>query len=81
MVQEHTTAFFGRLIIDTMLVGRVVGCRSVGAQADYFVEVLTHSVGEIVAVKMAVDRMAPCFEMVDFGLCKWVELLLEKLTV
>ena len=43
-------------------------------------QVLTHGVGEIVATKRVVDRMVPCFEVVDFEQYRWVELLLKKLT-
>ena len=64
---KHTTTFYGRLVVGTALVGRMVGCRIVVAQVNYFVEKLTHSASEIVATKRVVDRMAPCFDMVDFG--------------
>ena len=67
MAVEHIVAFVGRLVADTMLLGRMVGCRIAIAQVDCFIQVYTHSVGEIVAAKRVVDRMMSCFEMVDFG--------------
>ena len=79
MVVENTDTFARRLIADTMLVGGMVGCRIVVAQMDCSMEVLTHTTGEIVVVKMVVDRMVLCCVMMDFGLCRLVFLLLEKL--
>ena len=80
MVVEHTAAFVGRLVVDTMLVGGMDGCRIVVAQMDCSISVLTHTADEIITTKMVVDRMALCCRMLDFGLCRLVALLLEKLT-
>ena len=63
---EHIFAFFDRLVAFIGLVGKMVECKSVA---------------KIVVVMMVADRMALCFEMVDFGQYKLVELWLEKLTV
>ena len=76
---EHTATFFGRLVANIVLVGRMIGCRIV-VQKDCFGWVQTHTVVGIVATKVVVDMMVPCFGMVDSSLCRWVALLLEKLT-
>ena len=60
---EHTAAFVERLIAGIGLVDKMVGCRIVD---------------KIVVAMVVVDRMALCFEKVDFGQYKWVELLLEQ---
>ena len=73
-------AFFVRLVVGTTLVGRMVGCKNFVVQMDFFMGVLTHRVGGVVVATVVVDRMASCFEMVDFDQRKWVELFLEKLT-
>ena len=80
MMVKHIATFDGRLVVCTALFGRMVGCWIIVVQMDCFVGLPTHGVGEIVSTKRVVDRMVPCFEMVDFDQCKWVELLLEKLT-
>ena len=76
---KHISTFVGSLVVGSMLVCRMVSYRIVVVQMDFFVGVLTHGVGGV-ATKSVVDRMAPCFEMVDFDQCKWVELLLGMLT-
>ena len=58
---EHTTTFFERLVVGTRRVDKMVECRTAG---------------KIVVAMMVVDRMALCFEMVDFGQYKLVKLLL-----
>ena len=60
---EHTAAFVERLVASIGLVGRMVKCRMVD---------------KIVVAMMVADKMARCFEKVDFGQYKWVELLLEQ---
>ena len=72
---DHTTTFFGRLFFDTVLVGMVFV-----TQMDCFVGVFTHTTIRIVATKVVVDMMVPCFGMVDSSLCRWIALFLEKLT-
>ena len=74
---KHIAAFARRLVVGTALIGRMVGCRIVVVQMDCIVGVPTHGVGGVFVATLVVDRMAPCFEMVHFGLCKWVEFLLE----
>ena len=82
MVVEHTIAFVERLVVDIVLASGMVGNRMIFYKMGFSAEVLTPTThGEIVATKMVVDRMVLCFQMVDFGLCNWVELLLDKLTM
>ena len=64
---KHTATFSRMLVVGIVLVGRMVGCRIVVVQMDSFVRVSTHGVDQIVVTKRVVDRMVPCFEMVDFG--------------
>ena len=59
----HIDTFSGRLVVGIGLVGRRVEC---------------WIVDKIVVATMVVDRMALCFEKVDFGQYKWLELLLEQ---
>ena len=60
---EHTATFVERLVAGMGLVDKMVGYKIAG---------------KIVVAMMVVDRMALCFEKVDFGQYKWVELLLEQ---
>ena len=62
----YIAALVERLVSGIVLIGRMVECRIVD---------------KIVVATMVVDRMVPYFERVRFGRCKWVELLLEKLTI
>ena len=50
---EYTATFFGRLVVDTMLVGGMVGCRIIVAHVDSFVEALAYTI----VTKLVVDRM------------------------
>ena len=59
---EHTATFFGRLVAGIGFVDKMVGCRIAG---------------KIVVAMMVVDRIVLCFEKVDFGQYKWVELFLQ----
>ena len=54
---------FQRFFAGIGLVDKMVGCRIAG---------------KIVVAMMVMDRMALCFEKVDFGQYKQVEILLEK---
>ena len=60
---EHTATFFRSLVASIGIVDKMVGCRIAG---------------KIVVAMTVADRMVLCFEKVDFGQYKWVELLLEK---
>ena len=60
---EHTTTFVGRLVASIGFVDKMVGCRIAG---------------KIVVVMMVADKKVWCFEKVDFGQHKWVELLLGQ---
>ena len=60
---EHTAAFVGRLVVGIVFVDKMVGCRIAG---------------KIIVAMMVADRMELCFEKVDFGQYKWMELLLEQ---
>ena len=59
---EHIATFFERIFIGIGFVDKRVGCRIAGKI--------------VVAIKV-VDRMVLCFEKVDFGQYKLVEILLE----
>ena len=61
VVVEHTATFFERLVAGIRLVDKMVECRIAG---------------KIVVAMMVADRMALCFEKVDFGQYTLVELLL-----
>ena len=80
MVVEHTATFTRRLVADIVFFGRWVGGKIV-VQMECFVGVLKHGVDRVVVATVVVDRMVSYFEMVDFGPCKWGELLLEKRTM
>ena len=60
---KNIVVFSEKLVAGIGLVDKMVECRIAG---------------KIVVAMMVVDRMALCFEKVDFGQYKWVEILLEK---